>query len=114
LSISDKSEKSVKYYNYKAASFAGVKTVFEEMKEELDRISKDHVKFYKTILEIEKKSEEFYAKHAEEQDGPVKEILLKLAKEEHGHVIIIDNIIGFINKPNTWIEDAEFNNLGNY
>jgi rubrerythrin len=107
-------EQSGKYDNYKKASFAGVKNIFEEMKEELDKLSKDNVKFYKAILEIEKKSEEFYTKYAEENDGQIKEILLKLAKEEHNHVIIIDNIIEFINKPNTWVENAEFNDMGNY
>lgn len=107
-------EHSGRYNDYKEASFAGVKNLFEEMKDELDRVSKNHVKFYAAILEIEKKSEAFYRKHAEENEGQVKEILLKLAKEEHGHVIIIDNIIEFINKPNTWVEDAEFNHLGNY
>lgn len=110
----DSLEKSGKYDNYKKASFAGVKTIFEEMKEELDKISKDNVKFYKTILEIEKKSEEFYRQYAENHDGQVKEILLKLAEEEHNHVIIINNIIDFINKPNTWVEDAEFNHMGYY
>jgi rubrerythrin len=110
----DSLEKSGKYKNYKKASFAGVKNIFEEMKDELDKISKDNVKFYKTILEIEKKSEAFYLLHAEEQEAQVKEILLSLAREEHNHVIIIDNIIDFINKPNTWIEDAEFNHMGEY
>lgn len=107
-------ESSGRYNDYKAASFAGVKNLFEEMKDELDSLSKDNVKFYKVILDIEKKSEAFYTKHAEEQQGQVKEILLKLAKEEHNHVIIIDNIIDFINKPNTWVEDAEFNHMGHY
>jgi rubrerythrin len=110
----DSLEKSGKYSNYKKASFEGVKTIFEEMKDELDKISKDNVKFYRTILEIEKKSEAFYTKHSEEQEGQVKEILLKLAAEEHNHVIIIDNIIDFINKPNTWVEDAEFNHMEHY
>jgi rubrerythrin len=112
--ILDKIEKSKDFKNYERASFAGVKNLFEEMKDELDLVSKDSVKFYKTILEIEKKSEKFYRMHAEENTGAVKEILLRLAKEEHGHAIIIENIIDFINKPKTWIEDPEFNNLANY
>lgn len=110
----DSLEKSGKYYNYKDASFSGVKNLFEEMKDELDRISKDSIKFYRAILEIEKKSETFYLGHADDKEGQVREILLKLAKEEHNHVIIIENIIDFINKPNRWVEDPEFNHMGEY
>jgi rubrerythrin len=110
----DSLEKSQKFKDYKQASFKGVKNLFEEMKDELDKVSKDHVKFYKMVLEIEKKTEIFYLKHAEEYEGDAKKILLALAKEEHNHVIIIENIIEFINKPSTWVEDAEFNQLGNY
>jgi rubrerythrin len=91
-----------------------VKNLFEEMKDELDLVSKDHVKFYKMVLEIEKKTEEFYLKHAEEHTDDTKKVLIALAKEEHNHVIIIHNIIEFINKPNTWVEDAEFSNMGDY
>ncbi|MGV8169709.1 MAG: hypothetical protein ACP5N3_06680 [Candidatus Nanoarchaeia archaeon] len=110
----DAMEKSEKYHDYKKASFKGVSNLFEDMKDELDKVSKEHVKFYKLILEIEKKSEAFYLKHAEEYEGDAKKILLLLAKEEHNHVIIIENIIEFINKPSTWVEDAEFNHLGEY
>ncbi len=107
-------EKSEKYHNYEKASFAGVKNLFEEMKDDLDRVSKDHVKFYLMVLDIEKKTEAFYLLHAQEYEGDAKRILLALAKEERGHVIIIENIIEFINKPSTWVEDAEFNHLSDY
>jgi len=110
----DSLDKSGEYNVYQNSSFKDVKNLFEEMKDELDLVSKDHVKFYKMVLEIEKKTEEFYLKHAEEHTGDTKKVLLALAKEEHNHVIIIHNIIEFINKPNTWVEDAEFNQMGDY
>ncbi|MGV8162131.1 MAG: hypothetical protein ACP5N2_02220 [Candidatus Nanoarchaeia archaeon] len=110
----DSLEKSEKYNDYEGSSFREVKNLFEEMKDELDLVSKEHVKFYALVLEIEKKTEEFYLKHAEEYEGDTKKILLALAKEEHNHVIIIHNIIDFINKPNTWVEDPEFNQMGEY
>ncbi|MFA6072892.1 MAG: ferritin family protein [Candidatus Woesearchaeota archaeon] len=107
-------EHAGKYVEYKEASFRGVKNLFEEMKDELDRVSKDHIQFYQMVLEIEKKTEAFYLSHAKEYEGDTKKILLSLAKEEHNHVIIIQNIIDFISKPNTWIEDAEFNHMIDY
>jgi rubrerythrin len=110
----DSLEKSGKYKNYKQASFKNVKNLFEEMKDELDKVSRDNVKFYALILDIEKKSEAFYLLHAKDYEGDANKVLLALAKEEHNHVIIIENIIEFINKPNTWVEDAEFNHLGEY
>jgi rubrerythrin len=112
--VLDEIEKSGKYKNYKNASFKGVKSIFIGMKKQLADVPKDHVKFYHKILEIEKRSEEFYRKHAGEQNGEIQEILLRLAKEEEGHVVIIENVIEFINKPKTWVEDAEFNHLGEY
>jgi rubrerythrin len=112
--VLDEIEKSGRYRDYKKASFRGVRSIFAGMKKQLAGVPKDHVRFYRKILEIEKRSEEFYRKHASGQKGEVREILLRLAKEEEGHVVIIENVIEFINKPRTWVEDAEFNHLGEY
>ena len=85
----------------KKESFEGIIDFFKEVREKLP---KDQVDFYKKILDVEKKSQEFYeelSKNQEEQEA--KEIILRIAKEEHKHWIIIKNIIDYIKKPDQWV-----------
>lgn len=65
--------------------------------------------------EIEKKSEDFYREKAGELDNQKqKDILNKIADEEHKHWLTMENIIQFLDRPKTWLEDAEWNNLEDY
>ncbi|MCC7574300.1 hypothetical protein KO361_01810 [Candidatus Woesearchaeota archaeon] len=96
----------------KKESFEGIIDFFKEVREKLP---KDQVDFYKKILDVEKKSQEFYeelSKNQEEQEA--KEIILRIAKEEHKHWIIIKNIIDYIKKPDQWVEDPEFHHLEDF
>jgi len=38
----------------------------------------------------------------------------KLVSEEKKHLLVLENIIEMVNRPNLWIEDAEFNHLDEY
>ncbi|MBD3413804.1 MAG: rubrerythrin [Candidatus Aminicenantes bacterium] len=70
---------------------------------------------YKKAQEIEEKSKEFYEQKASEVHDPVqKEMLLKIAEEEKRHYFLLENIINFVSRPETWLEDAEFNHLEEY
>ena len=96
---------------------ANVKNIFAEMKERHEEPSPDQpqIEMYKKARELEKKSQDFY----EEKSGVVeteeqKEILLKLADEEKRHFHIIENIITFVSRPHTWLENAEFKHLEDY
>jgi len=65
--------------------------------------------------EIEKKSEDFYREKAGElDDQKQKDILNKIADEEHKHWVTIEYVIQFLDRPKTWLEDAEWNNLEDY
>ena len=66
------------------------------------------------ILEIEHKSEDFYREHAREQEKLIRDQMELIADEEQKHAIIIHNLIRMIERPDTWVEDAEFNNLEEY
>jgi rubrerythrin len=65
--------------------------------------------------DIEKKSEDFYrSKAAEEKDEKVKKTLDIIADEEHKHWVLIENVIQFLDRPQQWLEDAEWNHLEKY
>ncbi len=92
-----------------------VKNVFSEMKNSGEKFDFESSQkdLYLKAQELEKKSEDFYReKAAEVGEKPKKDVLLKIAEEEKKHYHILENIIEFITKPETYLEDAEFSNLG--
>ena len=94
-----------------------VKNIFVKMKEEGDTsgIQTTHIGLYKKAQEIEKKSQKFYLDKAGEVSEPsYKEIFLKIAEEEKKHYFILENIIDFVSRPYTWLEDAEWYHLDEY
>ncbi|GJQ57952.1 MAG: rubrerythrin [Candidatus Scalindua sp. AMX11] len=97
--------------------FTEAKNVFTKMREEgkeLD-VESSQVEFYKQALAIEKESHKFYLEKAEEeQDQQKKEIILKIASEEKDHCILLSNIIDFISRPDSWLEDAEWHHSDEY
>jgi len=75
----------------------------------------DIVGAWKEAQEIEKKSEDFYRMKAEEVDNEgVKKTVLRIADEEHKHWVLIENVLEFLDRPNHWLEDAEWNHLDEY
>jgi len=94
-----------------------VKNIFAKMKEEKESgdINISQIELYKKAQENEKESEAFYSVKANETDKQAqKEILLKIANEERTHYFILENIINFISRPETWLEDAEWYHLDEY
>ena len=94
---------------------ANVKNVFAEMQQKGDAFdfSVEQVDFYRKAQDIEKKSEDFYREKAKEiTDKDQKEIFLKIADEEKKHFLILEGIIEFVQRPKTWLEDAEWSNIG--
>lgn len=92
-----------------------VKNVFEKIKEgkEFD-VDVSEIDLYREAQEIEKKSRDFYMEKADEVGGKKKEIFLRIADEEKGHYFIVENIINFVNQPNTWLENPEWYHLEAY
>ena len=94
-----------------------IKNIFVQMKENKEDITINisQVELYKRAQELEKKSEEFYKEKANEASiDEEKDILNKLSKEENKHYFLLENIIQFVNRPQTWVENAEFNHLDEY
>lgn len=93
------------------------RTVFEDMqsKKLFDNFEEDHAAMYKKAQEIEKKSEDFYREQADKaEDARQKKIFLDIAKEEKAHYNLLDALIVMVERPKTWLEDAEFYHLEEY
>ena len=94
-----------------------VKNLFITLKEANAEYSfpEDAKGIWEHAREVEKKAEAFYRKAADDVDNKANaEILNKIADEEHRHWVTMDNVIAFIDRPNTWLEDAEWSNLEDY
>jgi rubrerythrin len=93
------------------------KNIFAEAREKNTEIKGDVSlkEMFETALELEKKSQLFYEEKAGEIESDAqKSILLKLAEEEKKHYFLIENLIEFLTRPETWVENAEFNHLDEY
>ncbi|RQD75646.1 MAG: rubrerythrin, partial [Halanaerobium sp. MSAO_Bac5] len=99
--------------------------ILPKAKEAFEAISKDlpeneifdteQVDVYKKAIAIEEKSIEFYSEQAEKAEDPaIKEAFQRLAEEEKKHEKIMSNITEMVNRPNTWLEDAEWYHLDEY
>jgi rubrerythrin len=92
------------------------KDVFVKMRESTQSFSfnNSQIELYRKALEIEKQSWDFYLEKANEVTESRKEIFLKLADEEKKHFCLIENILDFVSRPETWLENAEFYHLEEY
>jgi rubrerythrin len=99
---------------------SSAKDAFESISKDLEGTEDDifpqqQVDVYKKAKEMEVDSYKFYTEKAEETDNPdVEKSFKRLAEEEKKHERIIDNIIEMVNRPNTWLEDAEWNHMDEY
>jgi predicted RND superfamily exporter protein len=90
---------------------SGAKNIFTQLKASGEKFNFDgkQAKLYKKAQEIEKKSQDFYLTKAKEVEKAYqREIFLKLAEEEKKHYFLLENIIEFVSRPETWVENAEF------
>ena len=90
------------------------KNIFQKMYED-DKVQafdfQEH-KMFEKALEAEEMSEDFYTQKASETGIPYqKSIFLGLADEEKKHQILLENLQEFLETPENYIENAEFNKL---
>lgn len=93
------------------------KNVFEKMAESNQKFDFDaaQVAYYRKAREIEEKSYRFYLEKSElTENAPQKQLLLKLAEEEKKHMFLMENLEEFVARPDSWIENAEFNHFDAY
>jgi rubrerythrin len=91
--------------------------VFIQMKQTGQTFDVDvsQIQLYREGQAIEQKSIDFYTEKANEVPQQYqKQIFLKLAAEEKKHYFLLENIIDFVSRPATWLENAEFCHLEEY
>ena len=94
---------------------ADAKTVFAQLRGTPFDLDVSQVDVYRQARDKEQRAHEFYQEKADEVDDPTSSaLLLKLADEERRHYFLLDHVIDFLDRPQTWLEDAEFNHLDEY
>jgi rubrerythrin len=92
------------------------KNVFAKMRDSAQSFNFNisQTELYRKALKIEEQSRDFYLEKADEVTEAQKEIFLRLADEEKKHFFLLENIIDFVSRPETWLENAEFYHLEQY
>ena len=93
------------------------KNVFEDLIARKDTIGpvQGDLEAYHHAMKLEEDSFRLYEGAAEkEKDQAVRELLLRIAGEEHKHFNILENIYDFVNAPNQYLAWGEFSNLAEF
>jgi rubrerythrin len=96
---------------------ANAKAIFEKMRGSMDRFdfNVSEADLYRQACDIEEQSRNFYLEKARESDNPAHQALFrKLAEEENKHWLIVEGIRSFVARPQTYLENAEFNHIDDY
>lgn len=96
---------------------AEAKNVFEEIPKEEETLKglEGDLAAYQHAMKIEADSFRFYENAAREEKNPAtKNLLTKIAGEEHEHFNILENIFHFIDAPNQYLAWGEFSNLDEF
>ncbi|MEJ2700661.1 MAG: ferritin family protein, partial [Desulfuromonadales bacterium] len=93
------------------------KNVFEKLIDEKDTLGtvQGDLEGYKYAMKLEADSFRLYEDGAKREKNPdVKNLMLKVAEEEHKHFDILQNIFDFVNAPNQYLAWGEFSNLDEF
>ncbi|MFH2108405.1 MAG: ferritin family protein [Chrysiogenia bacterium] len=96
---------------------SGSKNVFQQLydNKNWDDIPVNQVDLYKKAREIETNSFNFYMEKAKAHADPAtQKMFFLIAEEEKRHEFLLDHLIQFVSRPQTWLENAEFNHLDQY
>ena len=96
---------------------ADAKGIFAEMVAQAGPfdLDTDAVDLYRQAQQLEKKSQEFYLDMVQKVEGAAQKALLeRIAGEEKKHYFLLENVIEFVSRPETWLENAEFTHLDAY
>jgi rubrerythrin len=98
------------------ALLAEVKKIFTQMKKEKKSGGTlPDITLYRHALERESKLIDLYRSKADEIKDPApKEAFLKIAREEEKHFSILEEIVEFMTRPDTWLENPEWYHLEEY
>jgi len=101
----------------KTEAFREARKLFAKMKKEKDLFScdTDQLKLYREGRNLVQKKQKLFEEMISSMDSEEhKSLLRQLADEEKKQITVLDHIIEMVNRPNTWLEDAEFHHLDEY
>lgn len=87
--------------------------VFSDAQFKIESDIPGQVDAYKGALEKEQESIDLYKK-LQSESGESKEFFAFLIEQEEGHYKLIEEIIEMVNRPNEWVESAEFGRRKEY
>lgn len=93
------------------------KSIFQQLREATnwDDVPQDQIDLYRKARDIETQSFKFYMEKARENSDPrVQKMFFLIAEEEKRHEFLLEHLVQFISRPQTWLENAEFNHLDQY
>lgn len=115
--VLQKLKDSIKVELLSTPILSGSKNIFQQLHEDKnwDDIPVNQIDLYKKAREIETKSFNFYMEKARAHTDPTtKKMFFLIAEEEKRHEFLLDHLIQFVSRPQTWLENAEFNHLDQY
>ena len=90
-------------------------SVFKELNKDDFLNEEKQLDVYKKALELEQKSISYYGELIDlAEDERAKDALRKVIGEEEKHSRLLEFIIEYVARPDTWVEDAEFYLKENY
>ncbi len=99
-------------------ALAKAKNIFVEMQKAGDfdlAAETPQTEAYRQAMEAEKAAYTFYEQKAGEMTaGAEKKILQAFAREERRHYRLLEHVLEFVSRPDSWLEDAEFARLDEY
>jgi len=93
------------------------KNIFQLLRDEKnwDDLPVTQVDLYRKARDIETQSFKFYIDKGRETSDPrVQKMFYLIAEEEKRHEFLLEHILQFVSRPQTWLENAEFNHLDQY
>lgn len=103
---------------FKTDILSTTKNIFQKLSESRIKIANypaDVKAAWVKARDIEDDAENFYREQAAKTtDQTQKRIWDRIAEEEHKHWVAMNHIVDFIDRPNRWLEDAEWSNLEPY
>ena len=97
--------------------FKSVKSLLEQIRTEKNTFScdMDQLKLYRDARDLLLRKIEIYKEaQGEIEDSAHEAVLESLIKQETKQVSVLNHIIEMVERPNQWLEDAEFSHLDEY
>jgi len=90
---------------------------FKQLKEKKEnfRCDIEQVNMYKKAKELVQKKLDFYSDSVDKIECSQNKVLVKeIIEEEKKHLLVLNNLIELLERPDSWVENAEFFHLDTY